>query len=137
MKINKSMLFPLFICVIVWNVFLLTSSRFSGDKRIEKETRSIYNSIIIEVNSLSGRFEQFGGRVLDGFVLVIFFPELNIDYTNSLFSKIKDMGFVETSENLKYGSYLFCKGKSGFLVSVDKELTIDYRYNMSYCSKIR
>lgn len=133
MKINKSMLFPLFICVIIWNVFLLISSRFSGDQWIEKETRNIYNSIISETSSLDGKFEQFGGRILDGFILVIYFSDLNVDYTNRFFSKIESMGFVKISAKLKYDSHLFCKGHSGFLISRDKKLTINYRYRMSYC----
>ena len=133
MKINKSMLFPLFICVIIWNVFLLISSRFSGDQWIEKETRNIYNSIISEISSLDGEYEQFGGRILDGFILVIYFSDLNVDYTNRFFSKIESMGFVKISAKLKYDSHLFCKGHSGFLISRDKKLTINYRYRMSYC----
>ncbi|QGM80844.1 hypothetical protein [Otariodibacter oris] len=130
---SKKFFFALFIILGI-NLYGLVSGDLFNRNSIEKETRHIYNAITEEIELMNGKYEQFGGRVNSGFILKSDFLQSHRYDKENIIKKIEKLGFTIDEKKSQDNSYVFCKGESGFLVSGDRELTIDYNYKMFYCS---
>lgn len=122
--------------IILGNGYVFLGGPAKKQFAIEAETRRIYRTLTTEITHMEGEYKQSGGRVMDGFILTVFFPHYSdIENRIKILEKIKEMGFDSKNKTSKPSLHLFCQGESGFLIAEKPEFRIDYEKKMTYCLK--
>ncbi|HDR1928015.1 TPA: hypothetical protein QB662_002095 [Pasteurella multocida] len=119
--------------IILGNGYVFLGGPAKKQFAIEAETRRIYRTLAKEIIFMNGEYKQFGGRVIQGFTLVISFSHSSTENRIKILEKIKEMGFDSKNKTSKLSLHLFCQGESGFLIAEKPEFRIDYEKKMTYC----
>lgn len=131
MKSNYwKIIIPAFVVLV--NSYVFLGGFVKNNFAIQGETRSVYRILTSEITSMNGEYKQYGGQIIHGFKLEINL-ESSINYNKArIFNKIESLGFNLKSVE-KNNFYLFCKGKSGFLIVKEPTFQIVYENDMSDC----
>lgn len=79
--------------IILGNGYVFLGGPAKKQFAIEAETRRIYRTLTKEIIFMNGEYKQFGGRVIQGFTLVISFSHSSTENRIKILEKIKEMGF--------------------------------------------
>lgn len=125
----------LFIYIVLGNAYIFFCGPAKEQFAIEKSTRHIYQTLTEEITHMGGSYEQFGGRIIRGFILVVKFTNSESSYDISrIFKLVEELGFTLRSEE-NHTDYVFCKNNSGFVIYKKAELKIYYDDVRDECSK--
>ncbi|WP_150540090.1 hypothetical protein [Actinobacillus vicugnae] len=117
------------------NSYIFLGGFAKNSSTIQKETRRIYRILTTEIINMNGEYKQFGGQIIRTFTLEVNWNIPESHNQSRVFNKIESLGFNLKNVE-KNNFYLFCKGKSGFLVATSPIFQIEYENDMFDCANL-